>query len=236
MSVVLPAYNEEKNIREAVRRTQAFLRKRFKAYEILVVDDGSTDATAIIVKDMSRSDNRVHLLSHGINRGYGTALRTGFGAAQGRLVFYTDTDNQYDISELDSFFPLLKRFDIVAGYRLKHSDPTMRIIISAVYNLLIRIILGLKIRDVDCSFKLYKRQVFRNITLKCMTGLIDAEVLIKAKKKGFTVTQLGVRHYPRTQGKSIYEIGGRNKFFAMVSPKVPWEIFKEIWRLWPELT
>jgi len=236
ITVVLPAYNEEKNIAEAVNRVEKYLIKRFKTYEIVVVDDGSRDKTAEMVKRMARKKSGIKLVSHPKNLGYGRALRSGFAKARGKLVFYTDSDNQYDINELDYLLPYLQKHDIVAGYRIHHSDPLTRVVISWAYNMLIRLLLGLKVKDVDCSFKLYKRVVFDKITLRCNTGLVDAEVLIKALKKGFTIHQLGVNHYPRMAGKSIYEIGGRNQIFAMVSPRVPLAIFKEMARYWKELT
>ena len=108
----------------------------------------------------------------------------------------------------------------------------MRIVIAYVYNMLIRILFNLKVKDVDCSFKLYKREVFDNIRLRSKTGLIDAEVLIKARKKGFSIGQIGVRHYPRTRGRTVYGTGKRNTF---VRPSVIIKILAEIRRLWPEL-
>lgn len=235
ISVVLPAYNEEKNIESLVLSINKYLRPRFKTYEIVVVNDGSHDSTADIVIKMSKKFKNVRLISHGKNRGYGAALRTGFMGSKGKLVFYTDADNQYRITGLDKLMNHIDEYDIVAGYRLNHSDPLTRVITSHVYNFIIWILFGLNIKDVDCSFKLYKRKVFDSIKLRCNTGLIDAEVLIKARKKGFTIYQLGVKHYPRTKGKSIYEIGNRNKLFAFVSPSVPINIFKEVKKYWAEL-
>lgn len=236
ISVILPAYNEERNITKALSNSYKYLKSRYKSFEIIVVNDGSLDDTVRLVKDFAKKHGSVRLINHGHNLGYGSALRSGFMSAKGDLVFYTDSDNQYDIAELDNLKELIKKYDIVAGYRTKHSDPTTRILISYVYNLLIMMLLGLEIKDVDCSFKLYKKKVFDSIELKCKTGLIDAEVLIKARKKGFKICQVGVSHYPRVEGNSIYEIGKRNKIFALVSPKVPLEIFKEIKNYWHELT
>lgn len=235
MSLVLPAYNEEKNIVRAVENANNYLKKKFKSFEIVVVNDGSNDETALIVSRLAKTNRKIKLINHDINKGYGVALRSGFAACEGDLIFYTDADNQYDIAEMDKLLEYVGEYDIVAGFRLHHSDPTSRIVISWSYNQLIHLLLGLRIKDVDCSFKLYKRKVFENIILKSDTGLIDAEILIKAKKAGFSIFQIGVNHYQRIAGHSIYEIGTRNKYFAFVSPKVPIKIFKEIKMYWKEL-
>lgn len=235
ISVVLPAYNERENIKDAVVRADRFLKTRFNNYEILVVSDGGTDGTEEVVKKLLDKFKNLRLIAHKVNRGYGATLRDGFVHARGNLVFYTDADNQYDINELDRLRPLMGKYDLVAGYRLNHSDPYMRVLISRVYNFLIRFLLGLKIRDVDCSFKLYKQSLFKKISMISDTGLIDAEVLIKAIKSGYKIGQIGVNHYPRTKGKTIYEVGGRNNFFALVHPKVPIQIFIEIKKLWKDL-
>lgn len=230
ISVILPAYNEKENIEEAVRSIRTYLNSRFKTFEIIVVNDGGIDGTPALTKQLTKTIKELKLVSHPHNLGYGAALGDGFRNATGELVFYTDADNQYDIKELDKFLPLIKKYDIIAGYRLNHAAPLTRIITSYVYNLIIRLLLGLKTKDIDCSFKLYRRKVFDHIDMKSKTGLIDSEILIKAQKAGFTIFQIGVHHYPRTKGQTIYEIG------PLVDPKVPLEIFKEIKKLWPELS
>jgi len=235
LSIVLPAFNEERNILKAISNAEAYLRSRFKSFEIIVVNDGSTDSTAAMVTKLAKQKKYLKLVSHSKNQGYGAALRSGFSACQAELIFYTDSDNQYDISELDKLLPNLEWSDIVAGFRIHHNDPLARIIISWIYNQIIWFVLGLKIKDVDCSFKLYKKVVFDSIKLRSNTGLIDAEILINALKKGYRISQVGVNHYPRIAGNSSYEIGKRNKIFAFVNPRVPVEIFKEINKYWKDL-
>ena len=235
ISIVLPAYNEEENIHKAVSSIVEYVSKHFKNYEIIVVNDGSTDRTGEIVEILAKKNKRVKLTSFTRNRGlYGRTLRKGFEYARKNLIFYTDSDNQFDITDLAKMMPFINEYDIVAGYRRNRQDPLMRIFIAYIYNLIIRILFNLEIKDIDCSFKLYKRKVFEDIKLNSKTGFIDAEIFIKARKKGFKVTQVGVSHFPRTKGKTIYEIG-RSKAFALVKPEVPISIFKEIKRLWPEL-
>jgi dolichol-phosphate mannosyltransferase len=235
ISVFFPAYNEEENIKDAVLSVDKFLKKHFKKYEIIVVDDGSRDNTAKIVRDIARKSLHVRLVQHKRNQGYGAALRTGFKSAKNELIFYTDADNQFKISDFEKVLPLIYKYDIVSGFRIKRQDPLVRIITSNVYNLIINVLFNPKIRDIDASFKLYKKSVIDNLKLKSNTGLIDAEVFIKARKKGFTIGQIGVKHYPRLHGKTIYEVGGRNKIIAFVRPKVVVDIFSEINKLWPEL-
>ncbi len=232
ISVFLPALNEEENIKDCVASVNQYLHKRFKDYEILVIASGSTDKTAEIVSNLVKKNKHIKLINFKNKLGYGTALQSGFARSSKELIFYTDSDNQFDIKDLDKLLPLLKSYDIISGYRINRQDPPMRIFIANAYNILIRVLFGLKIRDVDASFKLYKREVFDNIQLKSKTGLIDAEVLIKAKKKGFSIGQIGVGHYPRTKGKTVYGTGKRNTF---VRPSVIMEILKEIKRLWSEL-
>lgn len=235
ISVLLPAFNEEENIKECVLSVGRYLNKLFKDYEILVVSGGSTDNTEEIVKELVKKDKHITLVSHKKSLGYGAALRSGFAHSSKELIFYTDADNQFDIKEIDKLLSLLTSYDIVSGYRINRQDPLMRIFIADIYNLLIRLLFNLKIKDVDCSFKLYKKNVFKKIKLKANTGLIDAEVLIKAKKAGFSIGQIGVTHYPRKKGRTSYEIGPRNKIFAFVRPKVVLDVVMEIKSLWREL-
>lgn len=228
ISVFLPTYNESENIKQAILSIQKFLKKNFLQYEIIIVNDGSNDDTKKIVTLLAQSDKRIKLINHKKNLGYGAALRTGFNSTKYDLVFYTDADNQFDINDLTKVLPLTKKYDIISGYRIRRQDPLMRIFISSVYNIIISIIFRMNIRDIDSSFKLYKKKVLDALTLKSNTGLIDAEVFIKARKKGFTIGQIGVNHYPRLKGKSIYEMGNRNKIVAFVKPKVITDIFNEI--------
>ncbi len=232
ISVFLPALNEEENIRSCILSVKKYLSLKFKDYEILVITSGSTDDTAKIVGDLSLKDKHIKLINYKKKLGYGAALEAGFANSSKTLIFYTDSDNQFDIRDMDKLLPLLDSYDIVSGFRINRQDPPMRIFIARAYNFLIRILFNLKVKDVDSSFKLYKREVFDNIRLMSKTGLIDAEVLIKAKKKGFSIGQIGVKHYPRTKGKTVYGMGKRNTF---VKPSVIIEILKEIKKLWSEL-
>ena len=234
ISVFLPAYNEEENIKTCVLSVKKYLSRRFKDYEILVISNGSTDNTDKEVLELAKKDNHIRLINEK-KIGFGAALRSGFANSSKELIFYTDADNQYNIENLDTLLPMLSSYDIVSGYRIKRRDPLMRVFIGNVYNLLIRVLFNLDIRDIDASFKLYKKEVLEKMKLKSNTGLIDAELLIKARKKGFRIGQVGVAHYPRVKGRTIYEVGKRNNLIAIVRPKVILDIFREIKRLWREL-
>lgn len=235
ISIFFPAFNEEENIGDAVLSVNEFIKKYFATYEIIVVDDGSRDKTAEIVKKLSKKNPKIRLVSHKKNQGFGAAIRTGLKSAKYDLIFYTDADNQFNIKDFTKILPLIEKFDIVSAYRMKRQDPKMRIYISNVYNLIIFLLFNPKVRDIDASFKLYKKRAIDQLNLKSKTGLIDAELFIKARKKGFTIGQVGVKHYPRLKGKTVYEVGNRNNFIALVHPKVVTDIFGEIKTLWKEL-
>lgn len=233
--VFLPAFNEGENIKKSVLTIKRYLQKRFRDFEILVISDGSTDNTNEIVRRLSKKDKRIKLLARNKRLGYGAGLRAGFTNSKKDLIFYTDADNQFNIEDMDKLLPLIDRYDIVSAYRVRRKDPLTRIFIARVYNFLIRILFGLKIKDIDASFKLYKKEVFDKIRLITNTGLTDAEVLIKAQREGYKIGQTGVRHYPRLHGRTSYEVGTRNKIIAFVKPKVIVDILKEIRTLWLDL-
>lgn len=235
ISVFLPAFNEQDNIEICIQSIKKYLGKRFKEYEILVITDGSTDKTVPIVKMLAKKDKRIKLIHRKKRLGYGAALRAGFTNASKELIFYTDSDNQFNIEDMDKLLPMLSKYEIVSGYRMKRQDPLMRIVVANVYNTLIQVLFHPQVRDIDASFKLYKRDVFKKIQLKSNTGLIDAEVLIKAAKNGFAIGQIGVKHYPRTRGQTSYEVGKRNNGFAIVRPQVVMGVLSEIKTLWSEL-
>lgn len=235
ISVFLPAYNEEENIKTCTLSIKKYLDERFKDYEILVISDGSSDKTNKIVAELAKKDKRIKLFARKKKLGYGAGLRAGFAHSSKDLIFYTDADNQFNIEEMDKLLPLLSSYDIISAYRVNRKDPLMRLFIANVYNMLIRILFNLKIPDIDASFKLYKKEIFKNMRLVTNTGLTDAEVLIKAQRQGFKIGQIGVKHYPRIHGRTSYEVGVRNKIIAFIKPRVIIDILKEIKTLWSDL-
>ena len=235
ISVFLPVFNEGENIEKSVLSIKKYLEKRFGEFEILVISDGSTDNTNRIVEGLSKKDKRIKLFTRKKRLGYGAGLRAGFAHSTKDLIFYTDGDIQFNIKDMDKLLPFLDKYDIVSAWRIKRRDPWMRVFVADVYNFLVRILFGLKIRDIDSSFKLYKKEVFNKMKLVTNTGLTDAEVLIKAQKQGFKIGQIGVKHYPRLHGQTLFEVGVRNKFFAFVRPKVIVDILREMKTLWLDL-
>jgi glycosyltransferase involved in cell wall biosynthesis len=169
-------------------------------FEIIVVDDGSSDGTGRTADEIAGRDKRVKVVHHEHNLGYGAALRSGFASATKELVFYTDGDGQFDMNEMPSLLPLMEQWDIVSCYRLNRRDPFIRKVNAWAWTKLVCLLFGLKIRDVDCAFKLYKREIFDRIKLSSTGALIDAEILARAAGKGYRITQKGVHHYPRTAG------------------------------------
>jgi len=206
ISFFFPACNEEETVEALARKALEVLPTLADDWEILIVNDGSTDRTGEIADRLAREVPRVRVVHHPVNAGYGRALRSGFAESRKDLVFYTDGDLQFDVAELALLMPRIREADIVSGYKLRRADDLSRKVVSFVYNGLLRVFFGLRVRDVNCGFKLYRREIFDAIELKSTRGLIDAEVLLKAEAAGYTIAQVGVHHYPRTHGSSRYRV------------------------------
>ena len=203
LSIVLPAYNEEDNIQVAVSRCFAVLEKLGLPHEVIIVNDGSKDQTAENCRKLVAAQPRLRLIEFEHNRGYGAALRAGFLSANYGLVFYTDSDNQFDVSELKYFLPIIEdSYDLVVGFRIYRYDRPLRLFLSWGYNLLIRLLLGIRVHDVDCSFKLFRREIFDLLQLEANDFFIDTEMVLKANRLGLRMNEVGVRHYPRTAGRT----------------------------------
>jgi glycosyltransferase involved in cell wall biosynthesis len=234
ISAFFPTYNELDNIPVMVDRMRSVLNKLSREWEIIIVDDGSTDGTSDLADRLSEADPRVRVVHHGENQGFGAALRSGIEASRMELIFYTDSDNQFDVEELAGFLPPLREADLVVGYRVDRQDPPLRLFVARVYNLMIRLMFGLNVKDIDCSFKLGKRHLLQSFRLLANTGLGDAELLLKAKRRGARIVELPVKHFHRTLGSVSYELPGTRKL-GVVRPSVPLKIFLEIMRLWTHM-
>jgi glycosyltransferase involved in cell wall biosynthesis len=221
VSVFFPCFNEQGNVTRTTQRALEVLKKIGADFEIIIVDDGSSDNTGKIADELARSDNRIKAVHHPQNMGYGAALQSGFKAASKELVFYTDGDGQFDISEMPPLLPLIKQYDIVSCYRLNRQDNMMRKINAWCWTKLVCFLFSMKVRDIDCAFKLYKRAIFDNIKMESRGALIDAEILARAVKKGYIITQKGVHHYPRLAGRQT----GANI-------RVIFRAFKELFKLY----
>jgi len=201
ISVFFPCFNEQENVARTVERALEVLDGLDADYEVIIVNDGSSDDTGRIADKIAHDNNRVKVVHHPTNLGYGAALQSGFRAATRELVFYTDGDGQFDIAEMPQLLPSIERFDIVSCYRLNRQDPLTRKINAWCWTKLVCMLFGMKLCDIDCAFKLYRREIFDNIKMVSTGALVDAEILARAVRKGYTVTQTGVHHFPRAAGK-----------------------------------
>lgn len=235
ISVFIPAYNEEECLEETTNEIVDYLKEYFTDWELIIVNDGSKDKTKIIAESLIKKYRpHLKLINHPQNHGYGAAMASGIKAATKKFIFYTDADGQFNIKELKKLIPFINKAKIVVGYRINRQDPKIRIFIALVYNLIMKILFGLSVKDVDCSFKIYRKEIFDEIKVHSQTGFSDAEILIKARNLGYRIEQVGVHHYPRRAGKTSYELGKRG-LFVFVKPQTIITIIKEIKKLWPEL-
>lgn len=224
ISAVIPAYNEERAIASTVEAVVGALSSLVDDYEVVVVDDGSRDATAGIVRGLGERFPPVRLVSHDVNRGYGAALGTGFAAATRELLFLTDGDKQFDVRELAGCLPLLDRADLVVGYRRPRADPWVRRLYGWGWNMLVNTFFGYTARDVDCAFKLFRRSVWESIPVHSRGATFSAELLVKARRVGYRVKERPVSHLPRTAGSP-----------TGAKPAVIVRAFIELFRLWRNL-
>ena len=201
LSFFFPALNEEDNVAPIVAEALSVLPRFADDLEITVVDDGSSDRTGAIADELARSDPRVRVIHHGTRRGYGGAVRSGLVAATKRWVFFTDGDRQFALEDLALLIAESDGADAVVGYRKKRADPARRLFVAWVYNGLIRLLFGGGWRDVDCAFKLFRREVFVRVPLERVRSngaFFSPELLITLRRSGVRVRQVGVRHFPRT--------------------------------------
>ena len=220
LTVFFPCYNEEANVE---RTTQAALKACGRIaddFEIIIVNDGSKDGTGQIADRLAAEHPEVRAVHNNPNLGYGGALQRGYREAAKDWVFYTDGDGQFDFEEIDKLLPLLEEYDGVSAYRLDRQDSFIRKVNAFCWTVLVNLVFGMRIRDIDCAFKIFPRELFSRIEMKSMGALIDAEVLARAKRLGYRIGQAGVHHYPRTVG----EQSGANL-------KVILRAFKELFRL-----
>ena len=200
ISLFLPTYNEEEVIAQTIKKSDKILKKIAAKYEILVVNDGSTDDTAKVVKKLIEKNDNIRMITHDPNRGYGGALKSGLKESKYSHISFIDSDGQFDYSEIDKFLPYLGQFDLVIGYRLDRQDNILRKLNALLWKLWVWLLFGLWVKDIDCGFKVVKDDVVDNITLSTESAFTEAEFLIRAKQQGFSFKQVGVHHYPRTVG------------------------------------
>ena len=220
VSAVLPAFNEQEVIPQTVEAVDGVMRGLVEDYEIIVVNDGSRDRTAERLVELQQRYPRLRVATHERNRGYGAALATGFSSATKELIFLTDGDKQFDVAELSEFYPLPEEVDLFIGYRQPRADPWIRRLYGWGWNELVALLFGRTARDVDCAFKLFRRDVWRRTDVRATGATFSAEFLIKAQRLGYRLRERPVRHYPRPAGSPT---GAR--------PAVIARAFKELFRL-----
>jgi len=218
LSAVYPAFNEGENIGAAVRACLDVFDAAGVAGEVVVVDDGSSDDTAARVGAVH--DPRVRLVQHPQNRGYGAALRSGFAAAEGEWVFFTDADLQFDVGELTGFWENRHQAPCVFGYRWPRRDPLHRRVNGALWTRISGMVLGAQVRDLNCAFKLFRGDVLHGLDLQAEGASINAELVMGIARKGLSIVELPVKHYPRVAGEQT----GANW-------RVMWRAFQELWAL-----
>ena len=206
LSIFFPAYNDAGTIASLVISSVKIAATLTDDYEVIVIDDGSQDDTPKILDELARIyPDRVRIVHHETNRGYGGALRSGFAAARKDFVFYTDGDAQYDPSEMTLLWNTMSDdVDWVNGWKISRSDPLHRIIIGRIYHHLVKILFGLKVRDVDCDFRLMRRRIFDVVRLEKNSGVICLEMMKKFQDAGFRVAEQPVHHYHRAHGTSQF--------------------------------
>ena len=205
LSVFFPAYNDSGTIASMVIRAVQAAAELTPDYEVIVVNDGSADATPAILDELARTYAQVRVVHHAKNRGYGGALQTGFRSATKELIFYTDGDAQYDPAELASLWArMTPDADLVNGYKISRSDPLHRVIIGRVYHHIVSLMFGLTVRDVDCDFRLMRRAIFERIDLEKTSGVICLELMKKIEDADFRIVEVPVHHYHRAFGKSQF--------------------------------
>jgi glycosyltransferase involved in cell wall biosynthesis len=201
LSVVLPAFNEEANIRTVVEDAHRTVPKLAPTFEIIVVNDGSKDRTCEICNRLAEEYSNVRVVHHPRNRGYGAALKSGINLARYDLIFFTDADGQFDLKEMAALLELTDTCDIVAGYRARRQDPPHRLLFAWGWNVLVRFVLGVRIRDIDCAFKVFNRHVFDRVQINSVGAMVNTEIFAQVSRFGMTVKEVRVSHFPRRHGK-----------------------------------
>jgi glycosyltransferase involved in cell wall biosynthesis len=206
LSVFFPAYNDAPSIAKLVETTFQILRAHVADFEVIVVNDGSRDKTADVLADLQkRYGEAFRVVTHAENRGYGAALRSGFAAARKDFIFYTDGDGQYDPAELPKLLEqMAPDVGLVNGYKLERRDPWRRIVIGNVYNRFARSVFRIRLRDIDCDFRLIRRKLLDEIRLSSTSGTICVELVRKLELSSWRIVEVGVHHYPRLHGRSQF--------------------------------
>ena len=224
LSVILPARNEEKNIGLLLEETLSFLQDLQAGFEILIIDDGSEDRTRELALSYRQKHPNIHVISHARNLGYGAALCSGFSQTREDLVFFMDSDRQFDIRNLEPFLKEIPHYDFIIGYRKERKDSLVRLLNAFLFRQAARLFFGIRVKDVNCAFKLFHSRVIQSLSLSSSGALINLEIMALAQKGGYKFLELPVSHFPRKAGK---QTGGN----LVVVLKAMLNIFSLWWKL-----
>jgi glycosyltransferase involved in cell wall biosynthesis len=224
LSVFFPCYNEQDNVGRTTQQAVEVLEGLEADFEIILVNDGSGDKTGVWADAIAAGDSRIRVVHHPHNMGYGAALQSGIRAAKKELIFFTDGDGQFDIGEIKLLLPLITQNDVVCGYRLDRKDPIIRKLNGWLWTRLVNLLFGMRIRDIDCAFKLFRAEIFDGMRMSSAGALISAEILARVTRRGFRIAEVGVHHYPRTAGK---QTGAKMKVIIRA--------FKELFKLYSRI-
>ncbi len=224
LSIVLPIYNEEDNVREVIKEISSTLNTLIDDFEIIAVNDGSIDRTGEILENLKFHDAHLKVVQHLKNQGYGAALVSGFKIAKKEFILMMDADRQFNISEITKLVPYIETFDIVAGFRIRRKDPLYRYFLGKCFNFIIRLLFKIKLKDINCGFKLFRTETLHNMHLKIRGALINTEIMALAYKNKASIKEIGVNHHSRLYGKAS---GGSLKVIS----KSMWELLCLRWSL-----
>ena len=224
LSLVFPVFDEVENLDPLIENALAIAARLALSFEIVLVDDGSRDGSGELIDALCARDPRIHSLRHESNKGYGAALRSGLRFARGELVFFSDADLQFDLSELEKLIEHTERFDIVAGYRSPRRDPWPRSLIAFGWGMLARVLFGLRVNDIDCAFKVFRRGVLEAMPIASLGAFVNTEILARAQAAGYHIYQVPVSHRRRRHGQQ-----------SGASPRVILRAMRELFALFREL-
>lgn len=224
VSVVLPAFNEERNLEQVVSQALRIVPSLASSFQIIIVNDGSRDRTSVVAARLASLSESVQVIHHPHNRGYGAALKSGIEQAKKELIFFCDSDGQFTLEDFPRLLEWIDRYDMVIGYRERRQDPPHRRLNARGWNLLVRGLFGLRVRDIDCAFKLFRREIFDRIQIETVGAMVNTEILIRALSSGFTLKEVPVRHFPRHFGT---QTGAK--------PKVILKAFVELARIYRKI-
>jgi len=228
LSVCMPAYNEEANIAAMVADVLAVMRPRFDDFEIVVTNDGSKDRTGQVLEELARQHPELKPVHHEVNQGYGAAVYTAFSHASKDLIFFTDSDRQFKLEEIDRLLSKLDEADMIVGYRAPRRDPFLRVLFGWGWSALVTLLFGYTARDIDCAFKLFPRALFEKVgpTVRSRGATFSAEFLVRTKRAGYKIAEVPVSHLPRLAGSPT---GARWDVISRAFREL-WQFRLQLWR------